>query len=217
MGGQTNKTHHQKTPEGSEENSQTKTKADIGQRLEEGSVSELMSLRLSKKKGRRHAPAQQGDRGEGKVEEKEMGEPGSSEKPLSGAHEVTDKTDPIRNGFGAGTPFDIDDVNAGVAILTRITDVCKRGGEPSIQERQQLRDLFRQMPYLLTQEAREQQGEEVVSALQFLVTVYDNPESTNWGAIESFDHLQLVLETMEKFGSRAEAEPRKGRGGVFIV
>jgi hypothetical protein len=89
--------------------------------------------------------------------------------------------------------------------------------KPSIKEREQLRTIFDQMPYLLTPEAREQEGDELVLAVQFLTTVYDHPESANWGSIDSFDDLQLALGNLEKFGSRAEAEPREGPEGVFIV
>ncbi|RGP75948.1 hypothetical protein FLONG3_5528 [Fusarium longipes] len=220
MGGQTGKRHHQETLKGSEENSQTEAKTDIGQSLAKGSCSKLPLSGLSKNNGGQHAPEEQRDRDEGKVDEKEVAKPGQSEEPPSGCHEVIGQTDSSRNGSSAGTPFDINDVNAGATILTLITDTCKHAGKLSIQEQEQVRDIFGQMPYLLTQEGRGQEGEgeeeQFALALQFLMAVYDNPESTNWGAIESFDHLQFVLELLEKFDSRAEAEPSEERG-VFVV
>ncbi|KAJ4131515.1 hypothetical protein NW768_005705 [Fusarium equiseti] len=113
--------------------------------------------------------------------------------------------------------FDTDDVHAGATILTVITDICKRARKPSSEERGQLHTLFELMPYPMTREAREQQGEDLMSAFQFLITLYDSPDSTDWGAIESFDHLQVQLEMLEKFDSRAEAEPKEAQEGEFVV
>ena len=112
--------------------------------------------------------------------------------------------------------FDTNDVHTGAAILTVITDICQGARKPSSQERGQLHTLFELMPYLMTREAREQQREDLVSAFEFLIRLYDSPDSTDWGEIESFDHLQVQLKTMEKFDSRAETEPKE-EDGVFVV
>jgi hypothetical protein len=209
MGGQTSKSRHQETPGESDENYQKETKADFGQGPAKDFESKLSLGPSSKEKCSRHDPAQQRDKCEKKAAEQE--------RSLPEPQEMNSEANPTRNGSSAGTPFHIDDVNAGAVILTLITDICKQARKPSIKEREQLRTIFDQMPYLLTPEAREQEGDELVLAVQFLTTVYDHPESANWGSIDSFDDLQLALGNLEKFGSRAEAEPREGPEGVFIV
>jgi len=112
--------------------------------------------------------------------------------------------------------FDTDDIHTGATILTVITDICKGARKPSSEERGQPHTLFELMPYLMTREAREQQGEDLMSSFEFLIRLYDSTDSTDWGAIESFDHLQVQLKMMEKFDSRAEAEPKEEEG-VFVV
>ena len=112
--------------------------------------------------------------------------------------------------------FDTNDVHTGAAILTIITDICQGARKPSSLERGQLNTLLELMPYLMKREAREQQGEDLMSAFEFLIRLYDIPDSTDWGEIEGFDHLQAQLKTMEKFDSRAEAEPKE-EDGVFVV
>ncbi|KAL4729389.1 hypothetical protein ACLX1H_003806 [Fusarium chlamydosporum] len=158
----------------------------------------------------RRAPVKRRDAYEGKTREMKTAKRGTGEEPLPVPDEVTGYADMTKNGSSASTAFNIDEVSAGVVILGLISGICKQAGKPSIEERKELRDMFNLMPYLLTPEGRRQ---ERVSSLQFLTAVYENPESTNWGAIESFDHLQLVLEELEKFDSRAEVEPREGSGG----
>ncbi|EYB31258.1 hypothetical protein FG05_09620 [Fusarium graminearum] len=208
MGGKTSKAHHQETPGGSQETNQKETKGDTGQELAKEFASKL-SLGPSKKEGRRHVPTQQGY----KCEEKA----GASEKSLPGSREVNGEADPTRNGPSADTLLHNDEVNTAVVVLTLITDICKQAPNPSIEEQEQLRAVFEQMPYLLTLEARGRYGDELVLAIQFLTTVYDHSESVNWGAIESFDDLQLTLESLKRFGSRTEARPREGPYGEFIV
>lgn len=112
--------------------------------------------------------------------------------------------------------FDTDDVHTGATILVVITDTCKGARKPCSEKRGQLHALFELMPYLMTRKAREQQGENLMSAFEFLIRLYDSPDSTDWGAIESFDHLQVQLKMMEKFDSRAEAEPKEEES-VFVV
>ncbi|KAL6923560.1 hypothetical protein ACHAP8_001400 [Fusarium lateritium] len=217
MGGKTSKALRQEPPEESAKNNQKEIKADFGQGPAKDVWSKPLPLRLSKKRPSQHAPTQQRDKCEEKAGEEEA-EPEPSERSLQESQEVNGQANPTSNGSSAGSPFHIDDVNAGIVVLTLITDICKKARKPSDQQQEQLRAVFGQMPYLLTSEAREQQGEEeLVMAIQFLTTVYDHPESVNWGAIESFDNLQLALESLKKFGHRVEAEPREGPGGVFIV
>lgn len=216
MGGKTSKPLYQGTPGGSQETNQKETKGDTGQELAKEFASKL-SLGPSKKEGRRHAPAQQGHKCEARTGAKERAKAGPSEKSLPGSQEVNGEADPTSYGSSVDTPFHTDEVNAAVAVLTLITDICKQAPNPSIEEQRQLLAIFEQMPYLLTLEARRRYGEEVVLAVQFLTTVYDHPESVNWGAIESFDDLQLTLESLKRFGSRTEARPREGPYGEFIV
>ncbi|CEI40410.1 hypothetical protein FVEN_g1669 [Fusarium venenatum] len=217
MGGKTSKALCQEPFEESAKNNQKEIKADFSQGPAKDVWSKSLPLRLSKKRPSQHAPTQQRDKCEEKAGEEEA-EPEPSERSLQESREVNSQTNPTSNGSSAGSPFHNDDVNAGIVILTLITDICKKARKPSDQEQEQLHAVFDQMPYLLTSEAREQQREEeLVMAIQFLTTVYDHPESVNWGAIESFDNLQLALESLKKFGDRVEAEPREGPGGVFIV
>ncbi|KAG8667208.1 hypothetical protein FPOAC2_12363 [Fusarium poae] len=217
MGGKTSKALCQETLERSEKNSQKETKADFGQGPAKDLGSKPLPLRLSEKRPSRHAPAQQRDKCEEEAGEKEAN-PELSERSLPGFQEVNGQANLTRSGLIAGTPFHNDDVNTGIAVLTIITDICKQARKPSTKEQKQLRAVFHQMPYLLTSEAREKQGEEeLIMAIQFLTTVYDHPESVNWGGIEGFDKLQLTLESLKKFDRRAEVEPREGPGGVFIV
>ncbi|KAK6708898.1 hypothetical protein SNK04_009844 [Fusarium graminearum] len=145
MGGKTSKAHHQETPGGGQETNQKETKGDTGQELAKEFASKL-SLGPSKKEGRRHVPTQQGH----KCEEKA----GASEKSLPGSREVNGEADPTRNGPSADTLLHNDEVNTAVVVLTLITDICKQAPNPSIEEQEQLRAVFEQMPYLLTLEAR---------------------------------------------------------------
>ncbi|KAF4963394.1 hypothetical protein FSARC_8593 [Fusarium sarcochroum] len=110
--------------------------------------------------------------------------------------------------------FDVNDINAAAAILTVISDICKLDRIPSSQDQAELRAIFEQMPYLLTCKGREESPE---LAIQFLISVYDNPQSATWGGIESFDHLQLMLESLKKFENRAQAQPREEQEGCFVI
>ena len=77
--------------------------------------------------------------------------------------------------------FDTNDVHAGAAILTVITKICQGARKPSSQERGQLHTLFELMPYLMTREAREPQGEDLMSAFEFLIRLYDSPMALAFG------------------------------------
>ncbi|KAM0563678.1 hypothetical protein ACHAPJ_001405 [Fusarium lateritium] len=111
-------------------------------------------------------------------------------------------------------PFDVDDINAAAAVLTVISDICEHEERLSSADMALLRATFEQTPYFLTCKGREESPE---LAIQFLIVVYDNPQSATWGGIESFDHLQLMLESLEKFETRAQAQPKGEQHGCFVV
>ncbi|KAJ4270446.1 hypothetical protein NW762_002128 [Fusarium torreyae] len=111
-------------------------------------------------------------------------------------------------------PFDVDDINAAAAVLTVISDICEHKKKLSSADLALLRATFEQMPYLLTCKGREESPE---LAIQFLIAVYYNSQSATWGGIESFDHLQLMLESLDRFENRAQAQPREAQHGYFVV
>ncbi|KAF9770808.1 hypothetical protein IL306_011596 [Fusarium sp. DS 682] len=110
--------------------------------------------------------------------------------------------------------FSVGEVNAAVAVLNVVSNICEYGGRVSIEDRVILRDALKEIPYLLSSEGRNSKRE---SALMFQTKVYENPDSASWGPIESFHTLQVMLESLEKFDNRAGLVPREGRGGVFVV
>jgi len=202
-------------------------------------MGQRLSLRSSKKKGEERRPKQHRlkDEGEAKDEQTTMPGPDDEKGTAHAASKVETEQNQDPDSFRASTyvfvadehvagefvataddsgSFDTDDIHTGATILTVITDICKGARKPSSEERGQLHTLFELMPYLMTREAREQQGEDLMSSFEFLIRLYDSTDSTDWGAIESFDHLQVQLKMMEKFDSRAEAEPKEEEG-VFVV
>jgi hypothetical protein len=120
----------------------------------------------------------------------------------------------ISNDLNTDSVFSIDEVNAAVAILTLISDICRYGERLSTEDQAILRNALKRMPYLLTSIGRQRKPEQ---ALMFQIKVYENPESASWGTIESFDTLQVMLELLERFDSFAELYPREGPGGIFIA
>ncbi|EXA00673.1 hypothetical protein NW765_006338 [Fusarium oxysporum] len=120
----------------------------------------------------------------------------------------------VSHDLNANRAFSIDEVNAAVAIFTLVSDICRYRGRLSTEDQVILRDALKRMPYLLTSIGRKKEPKQ---ALMFQIEVYENPASTSWGSIESFDTLQNWLELLERFDNCAELYPSKGPGGMFIV
>lgn len=120
----------------------------------------------------------------------------------------------VSHDLNTNRAFGIDEVNAAAAVLTLVSDICRHRGRLSTEDLVILRDALRTMPYLLTPMGRKNETEQ---ALMFQIEVYENPASSSWGSIESFDTLQNWLELLDRFDNCAELHPSQGPGGMLIV
>lgn len=120
----------------------------------------------------------------------------------------------VSHDLNTNRAFGIDEVNAAAAVLTIVSDICRHRGRLSTEDQIILRDALKRMPYLLTPMGRKNETEQ---ALMFQIEVYENPASSSWGSIESFDTLQNWLELLERFDNCAELHPSQGPGGMLIV